>query len=410
MGTLLKLAWRNIWRNRRRTLISMSASGIGLLLIVLYSGLMEGIFGDAKNQMASTGIGHVEIYAPGYRASRRAGDALKDPRSVLAKLQLPAGARAAARVLARGLATTAHGSQAVEIHGVDPASEPQVAAYLRVLRAGAPLAADDARGILIGDKLAERLQLRVGQKVRLLVQRADGEMGADIYRVRGIFHSIAASLNKGQVIVTAAAAQTLLGLPDVAHQIVIQLANADDSDSVAQGVRAALGGGYDVVTYGDLMPMLRRLEKLSGTYMIVAAIFIYLLVGLGILNTMLMSVLERTREFGVMQAIGERPSGIRRIVLAEAFWIATISVAVGLTVGMYLTWLGSNGSLFDFSKSMGESIDMGGSTMSTAFRTVFSWQNAVRSASIVYVVTLFIGLVPAWRVSRLRPAVALRAT
>jgi ABC-type lipoprotein release transport system permease subunit len=409
MRSLLKISWRNIWRNRRRTLINMSAVGLGLFLIIVYFGLVRGILADAKNQLDNSGMGHVEIYAPEWRVRHAAGQVIKDPGALLVRLTLPKGAQIGARVVARGLATSAHGGQGVTIHGIDPAAEAQLAAYATDVRQGATLAADDMHGILVGERLAERLDVRVGQKLRLMVQRADGEMGADLYRVRGIFHSISPSISRGRVLISARSAQTLLGLGDAAHEIVIQLERSDEAEPVAAALRAELGSGYDVVTYGDLLPPLKAMEGLMDSVMVIMALFVYLLVGLGILNTMLMSVLERTREFGVMRALGNRPRQIITQVLAEAFWIASISVLLGLALGLTVTWLGSERPLIDFGRTIGESFEIGGTVLKSAFRTEFSLVTALEASAVVYVLTLLVGLYPAWRVSRLRPAEALRA-
>jgi ABC-type lipoprotein release transport system permease subunit len=409
MGSLLKISWRNIWRNRRRTLINMSAAGFGLFLIIVFTGLTDGIMADGKRSLANTGMGHVEIYAPGWRLQHKAGQALANPAALLASLPLPPGAQAGARVVARGLATSAHGGQGVQIHGVDPAVEARLANYAADLRQGGPLTADDAHGILVGEELAKRLQLRVGLKVRLMAQRADGEIGADLYRVRGIFHSISPNLSRGVVLVTSASAETLLGVGDVAHQIVIQLPRPDDADAVAAQLRTALGANYDIVTYGELLPLLKTMEATYKDIMIVMALFVYTLAGLGILNTMLMSVLERTREFGVMRALGNRPRYVVSLVLAEAFWIGTISAAAGLALGLLVTRLGSAQPLMDFGKTMGESFELGGMVLKTAFRTEFSPLAALKASMAIYLLTLAVGLYPAWRVSRMRPAEAIRA-
>jgi ABC-type antimicrobial peptide transport system permease subunit len=163
-----------------------------------------------------------------------------------------------------------------------------------------------------------------------------------------------------------------------------------------------------VVTYGELLPVLKTLERHTDSILTTVATFVYLLVGLGILNTMLMSVLERTHELGVMQALGNRPASIRALILAEAFWVATLSVAVGLAVGLTLTEIGSHRALIDYSRSTGESIQYGGAVIRSAMRTRFSPVAGLRSAALVYAITLLIGLYPAWRVSRIRPADALR--
>jgi putative ABC transport system permease protein len=408
MISLLTLAWRSIWRNRRRTLISMSAATFGLVLVIFYSSLMSAMIGDAKNQLDTTGMGHVEIYAAGYRQKPSASRAFHDPAVVLAGLQLPPGSEAGYRVLARSLISSAHASEGVEVHGVDWANEKHLAAYVSDLRAGAVPAADDPRGILVGEKLAQRLKVAVGSKVRVMASRTDGEVGANLFRVRGIFHSISPALSQSRVVVSAAAAQELLGAEGAAHQIVIQLDDPAKADALAAQLGRQLGPDFESLSYGQMIPAMKAIEALMDNALFVAALFVYMLVGLGVLNTALMSVMERTREFGVMMAVGTRPRRLVWQVLAESFWIATLSAALGLALGLAVTWYGSSHTVMDFTKKMGEGMDLGGLTMKSAFRTAFSVAMSFKAAAYVYAMALLVGLYPAWRVTRMRPADALR--
>jgi ABC-type lipoprotein release transport system permease subunit len=305
------------------------------------------------------------------------------------------------------LISSARGSEGVEVHGVDWTREAKLSAHVHDIVQGA-LPADD-RGILIGEKLAERLKVKLGGKVRVTVQRADGELGVELYRVRGIFHSMSPSISRSSVLVSEAAARELLGVDDVAHQIVIQLDRAADADRVAAAIRAQLGPSYDAKSYGELLPQLRTLEELGDVIVWLAAVFIYFLVGLGILNTMLMSVLERTREFGVLRAIGTRPGRVVAQVLGESFWIATVAGAVGLALGLGITWYGSHHSLVDIGGGTGEGFEYAGAVLRTAVRTKFDPHGAFVAAGLVYVMALVTALYPAWRVARLPPAEALHS-
>ncbi len=409
MGATLKLAWRNIWRNRRRTLISMSAVALGLVLVLFFGGIIARFTDEAKGQLDNTGLGHVEITAAGWRTHRSAKLVIKDPAAVVEKLSLPPGSETGARLLARGLLSAAHGNQAVEADGVDWSDERRLSAYVRDVANGAVPAEDDPKGILVGERLAEKMQLAVGHKVRLMVQRADGEMGAALFRVRGIYHSISPSISERRVLVSRAALGEALGTGDTAHDIVIQLPRADAADSVAAAARAALGDGFEVVTYAQLYPMFEAMEKMTSSVIVFASIFVYFLVGLGILNTMLMSVLERTRELGVMQALGTRPGGVVSLIVAESFWIATLSVVIGLALGLGLCWVGEGHVLLDYSKQMGEGMELGGTVVSTAFRTKLSLQGSITPALFVYAMALVVGLYPAWRISRMPLVEALHA-
>lgn len=407
MSGVLKLGWRNIWRNRRRTLISMGAIGIGLVLVIFYSGLIAGVMGEAKNQLDNGGLGHVEIFPEGYRPKRQAGVTMPDPAQWAAKVKLPPGAEVGSRVLARGLATSAHGSEAVEVLGVEWDNERLLSAHLRNVRQGAIPAADDEHGVLIGEQLAERLRLKVGSKVRVMVQRADTEMGADLFRVRGVFHSMSPTIGKRQIFVSKAAARTLLGLGEVSHQYLIQLPDPEQADAIAVQAREALGPGFEAKSWGELLPIVRRMEGFTNSVIAAVSIFVYLLIGLGVLNTMLMSVLERTREFGVLMSVGTRPQRIVSLVLAESFWIATMSVILGASIGALLNWYFSHEAITLFTK-IGESFELEGVSLSTAFKTRFVVTDIVRAAAYVYVMAVVVGLYPASRISRLEPAEALR--
>lgn len=408
MSDTIRLGWRNIWRNRRRTLISMSAIGIGLLLVIFYSGMVGGMLGEAKYQLDGGGLGHVEIFAKGFRPRRDVAAAMPGTDQWRRTLRLPGGAEVGARVLGRGLATSARGNEPVEVFGVEWENETLLSAHLRDVRAGALPAADDPQGVLVGEQLAERLHLKVGSKLRLLVQRADSEMGADLFRVRGVFHSISPAIGKRQVYVSQAAARELLGLEGASHQVVIQLAEPDQADALAKEIQASLGEGFEVLSWGELLPVLRRMEALTNNVVFALAFFVYLLVGLGVLNTMLMSVLERTREFGVLMSLGTRASRVVKLVLAESFWIATLSVVLGAAAGGLLTWYFSTQGFRFMSGS--EAFQMEGATVSTLVKTRFHLPDIFKAATFVYLMALVVGLYPASRITRLQPAEALRRT
>ena len=233
-------------------------------------------------------------------------------------------------------------------------------------------------------------------------------MGADLFRVRGVFHSLAPSIGQRQVYVSQSASRTLLGMEGGAHQLLIQLADPTQSDVVAAQVKAALGEGVEVVTWGELLPVLKRMETLMDSVVFFMAGFVYFLVGLGVLNTMLMSVLERTREFGVLMALGTRPSRIIKVVLAESFWIATVSVVVGAALGSWLSWHFGHQGMRVMQGS--EAIQMEGATISTLVKTRFIFTDILKATSFVYVMALIVGLYPASRITRLQPAEALRRT
>ena len=333
---------------------------------------------------------------------------LAHPAALVARLTLPEGTEVSARVLSAALLASAWGSRPVEVLGVDPAAEAGVSEAIRDVVAGAPLSADDAHGILVGRKLAERLKLKVGTKVRVTAQRPDGELGAALFRVRGIFGGTAQSMSGGLAYVTTAAARGLLGLEDAVHEIVLFLPDGKQADAVARGLRPQAGAQVEVLSLGEFLPLWKDLTQLMDVFIFAIILVVYLLVGLGILNVMLMSVLERTREFGVLMAIGTRPLHVVEQVLFEGVWIATVAVAVGLALGLAVNAYGEAYGLLDYTEGFGEVYETGGMAMSMEVRSVFSVWRGLETAALVWVLTVLVGVYPAWRVSKLQPADALR--
>lgn len=387
----------------------MAASGLGVFFSIAFVGMMDGMLKDASERVDRMGVGHLQVSAAGYRLDPDPARVLADPAAVRARLSLPAGTRGSARLVSPGLLTGARGSRGVEILGVDPVAEAGVAEAIRSVVAGEPLSPDDARGVLVGKKVADKLRLKPGSSVRLTVQRSDGELGAGLFRVRGLFGGVAPSLSGSLVYLTTAGAERLLGVNDVAHQLVFQLPDGRQAEALAPTLRAAAGEGTEVLTLGELIPAWRSLQRLMDVLTFSLIVVVYLMVALGILNVMLMSVLERTREFGVMMAIGTRPGQVVSQVLWEAVWIATVAVGLGLAAGLAVNAYGERYGLLDYSRAFGEIYEMGGMAMSMKLRSAFSVPRALEIAALIWTITVAVGLYPAWRVSRLRPADAMRA-
>lgn len=403
-----RLAWRSLWRHGRRTAFSMLAVGLGLFFAVVYVGVSDGMLEDASARVDRTGLGHVQLHAVGFREEHDPAKTIAHPAALLAKLTLPAGTKVSARVVTSGLLQSPWGSRPAQVLGVDPAAEAGVSEAIRDVVEGQPLAPDDKTGILLGKKLAERLHLKVGSKVRVTAQRPDGELGAALFRVRGLFQGLAPSMSTGLAYVTTAAAQELLGIGDAVHEVAVFLPDGQEADAVAATLRGEVGPGVEALSLGEFLPLWRDMTQLMDVVILAIILVVYLLVGLGILNVMLMSVLERTHEFGVLMAIGTRPKQVVMQVLWEGVWIATIAVAAGLVLGLAVNAYGETHGLLDYREGFGEVYETGGLAMSMQVRTAFSVLRGLETAALVWVLTVLVGVYPAWRVSKLQPADALR--
>ncbi len=402
------LGWRSIWRHRRRTLISMSAVGLGLFLAIVYVGLSDGMIKDATDRMDRTGLGHVQIHAPGFREERDVAIQIAQPAALLDRLTFPEGTKVSVRVLASGLLTTAWGSRGALVMGVDPVAEAGVAASIRDIVEGEALEPGDRRGILVGVKMAQRLKLKVGGKLVMTAQRPDGELGSHLFRVRGIFGGVSAALSSTTVYVSIEAAREMLGIGDAAHEVVVFLADSKQAEPLVAALRVEAGDGVEILSLGEFLPLWKEMERMMEAVIYAIIMVVYILVGLGILNVLLMSVLERTREFGMMMAIGTPPARIIGQVLGEGAWIATFAVIGGLILGLAVNAYGEAYGLLDYSEEFGAAYEMSGVAFDSKMRSLFSIPRALQTAAIVWVLTVLVAVYPAWRVSRLRPADALR--
>ncbi|MFH1464200.1 MAG: FtsX-like permease family protein [Pseudomonadota bacterium] len=410
MVGLLRISWRNVWRSRRRTLISMSAVGFGLFVLLFGLALLDTLVGSAQNDLGPTGRGHVEITAKEFRLKGEVDRFLAEPDQIVAGLrqQAPEGARVGWRVVSRSLLNSPWGSRGVTVYGVQPEQEAQLSDFFTSVRDGEVLQAGDDRGVVIGAKLAQKLRLEVGDKLTLMAQGADAEVTTDLFRVRGVFTSISPHASANTVFVTATAAQRMLGLGPVAHEIVVQLPKASLAEPLTLRLRQELGEQAEVLSLAELNPGLGAMDEIIDTFMLFIAFVIFFLVGLGILNTMLMSVMERTREWGVMLALGTRPRRLVAMVAGEALWIASLSVVLGFALGLLVIWSAAELGWMDFSAA-GEGLDFMGTAVDMRLRPTLPMATALELSALVWTMTLAFGLYPAWRASRLRPADALRA-
>jgi ABC-type lipoprotein release transport system permease subunit len=408
---LAKLAIRNLFRNLRRTLITVSAIGTGLALVMLMVGLQTGSYADMLRVAVSTMAGHVVVQADGWQEERETEQLLPEAAEVTQQLEAAfPGATVTPRLYLGGLVTSPYNSAGVMLRGVVPSAEAAVDTLDDKIVKGEWLPDDDDKGIVIGAKLAESLQVAPGDKVVYMGQTEDqDEMVSRMFRVRGVFRSGGVELDSMVVLVTLGAAQALIEKSDVAHQVALHIPDPENSPQAQQRVASLVGGpGVDVLEWPDALPELVHfidLDRVSGDVMMAV---MGLIVAMGVLNTVLMSVLERTKEFGVLMAIGMRPRRLAWLVLLESFFLGVFGAIAGLMLGVLLVWyLVTYG--IDYSAYMGESLEIEGLVLST--HMFGGWDFERMGAYVVgtIFVTVLAGVYPALHLSRLEPVEALRA-
>ena len=401
------MAWRNVWRNRRRSLLTVMAISLGLGFNIFMRAIGDGFHEQMVDNSVRSHIGHLVVHRAGYHDDPGINKTLPSPDAVARAIQSLPDLRAySLRVLGDGLASTAENSAGVAIVGIDPAMERKVTTIDRGIVKGHYLREGEVRPIVIGNRLAVNLKAGIGDKVVLLVQAADGSMGANLFHVVGIFRSGAPELDSGMAFILRKDAQELFSLQDRETEAVVLLKSSLGVPAAQQALQSKLAGkDVEVLTWYQVEPFLLQFIQLDDAFFYIIVIIFFVVISIGILNTIMMSVFERVREFGVMMALGTKPRQIVKMVVEEAFVLALVGAAIGSAIGIsasvYFATEGMNLS------SWAEGAAALGMT-STVVYTRLTAANVLISNLAVLAVVVLVGLYPAMHASRLRPVEAIR--
>jgi len=401
------MAWRNVWRNKRRSLLTVTAITLGLAFNIFMRGIGDGFHEQMVDNSVRAEIGHIEVHRVGYHSDPGLNKMLPDPERVTRAIQsLPDLRGYSMRILGGGLASTADNSSGVEVLGVDPVQERTVTTIQNAMVQGNYLSNEMQRSILIGDKLAAHLKVGLSDKVVLMVQAADGSMGAQLFRVVGIFRSGAPEMDNGVVFVLRSDAANLFSMGDRISEAAILLGTSHHVAADLQTLKNALAGQpVEVLPWWQVEPFLQQFITLDDAFFYIIVLILFVVISIGILNTIMMSIFERVREFGVMMALGTKPRQIVLLVVEEACALGLVGLAAGSFLGaaatLYFAKVGINLSSFS------EGAAAIGITSSRVYPEL-SAANLLYSNFAVLVVVLLVSLYPAVHASALRPVEAIR--
>lgn len=406
MGTYLKLAWRNVWRNWRRTAIALVAIVLGLILLLFLDGVIKGsdqaIFGNAVRLYG----GNLQVHAPGFRAkiSRLPLLPLADADAVVAAARAqPQVVAAAKRINTSGLISSRGGTFPVAITGLEAEIEAPLSIQAEHIAAGRYLQTDDRDALVIGRKLADLLKVNAGDRVVLVGRRKNETMRQHTMTVVGIYDLKMPDAEKGSVFINLAEAQSLYNLRDQVTEVTISLQNVGQNGAVLTALRAALPA-YEVDTWETLKPEIREAMDTKAAFTNFFGFIVVLIASIGILNLLLMAVFERTREMGVLAALGMKRRQLISLFLLEGALIGVIGAVVGCVLGGLL--IGIAGQVgFDFSsvQGMGEATAL----MGTRLYPVLPLSDTIIRGVTVTIVATLASLYPAWQAARKEPADAL---
>jgi ABC-type lipoprotein release transport system permease subunit len=403
MLQLIKLAYRDLGRNRRRSFFSSLALGMGLALLLLMASVVEGEMRGAMDSTIQLDSGDLQVRAKSYdedKTSLAWEDLVQDPGRVAAQIASLAPVNVATpRLFASGIVTVGDETAGVRIIGIDPPS-PANAPYQDGLVSGQFLTAGDREGILIGLPLADKLGLKPGDQVNLLANTSNGDVDQQPFTVRGIYTTQITGYDESTVFMPLAKAQALTRTENHASTIFILLKNRDATNTVAAALH---GSDFQIITWEQANELIIQTEQFAGAYMVVLYLIVLGITATVIVNTLVMAVFERTREIGIFAAIGMKGGRIMAMFFAESGFLAVGGILMGLVLG---------GVLVYYATVYGFYIGNMGITGILIHDTIHAYltvSDTITLSITAFVVSLLAALYPALLAARLEPVEALRA-
>jgi len=406
---LFVMAWRNLWRNRRRTIITLSSLAFGVMTAVTFTSITDQSLGDAIDLAARMSNGHVTVQERDYRDSPSLERSITADDALRARLAADGDvAKVVPRISGQLVVATATDSFGAGFVALDPTLDDE--------RSFAPLGQivegkvfSDERGIVLGKTLAKNLGAAVGKKVVYTLTDKHGEIVSGLGRVSGILSTGSPSADAALCILPLDAVRALIGYgPDEATQLAVYLRDQRRAEATAHRLSAMLPPNAAALSWAEVNPDLAGFVTVKVIGSEVIEIFVVLLIAAGIFNTLFVSVMERLREFGILLAIGFSPGRLFRLVVWESLWLALVGLVVGVIVTAPLYhYMHVHG--IDMTARVGTNrVEIAGALMPMVVRATIYTDHAIIIAVAIVAVTLLSGLYPAWRAARVQPVDAIK--
>jgi len=400
------LAWRNLWRNYRRTLIMLLAITVGVWAMIFMTALLRGMVDDMVRQGIVALPGHLQIHAQGYRDDPSVTHGMPAPeqalRNVLNSDQVTAWT---SRIKVPAMISSEYDNRGVSLLGVDPEGEAALGFNASDVIEGRFLSAIDDPGIVIGNKLLKRLGTRLGKRVVVMSQDPENAIADRGFRIVGVFKAELESREESVVYASRDVVQGMLGMGSEISEIAVLGHDYRSPESLTSSIRDVAATDLEVLSWTELDPYLGTMMNVMNGFVLVWMIVIFLALSFGLVNTLMMAVFERVREIGLMRALGMRPSAIVYQILVESLML----LALGLLAGNIL----AIGTIIPLKEGIDVSVVSEGMEMmgaSSVLYPVLQWPDLVLANVVVIVLGIITSLLPAWRAAQYRPVEALSRT
>ena len=400
---LSKLAWRNLWRNHRRTAIMLGAISLGVWAMIFMTALTQGMVTEMIRDGISALPGHVQVHHPDYRDDPSITNLIPMTDTEIAATFGPAGFSAwSSRIKVPAVITSERDSRGVTLLGIDPVRERDMIFVDYDEVEGRFLESVDDRGVVIGRKLADTLDTEVGKRIVLMSQDPDNDIADRGFRVVGLFHANVEAFEETYVFAGKKTLQNMLRVGDRVTEVVVLGEDYRNVEDEYAAVLALVDGGVEVRRWTELDTYLGTMLKVMDGFVLVWVIVIFLALSFGLVNTLVMAVFERVREIGLMLALGMKPGDILGQILIESMLL----LVIGLGIGNLLAWL----TIKPLEGGIDLSIVAEGMEMFGAASVLYP-QLRLEDVVLANVVVLILGflasLSPAWRASRYEPIEAI---
>ncbi|MGD8715074.1 MAG: ABC transporter permease [Desulfobacterales bacterium] len=411
MSIDVKMAWRNIWRNPRRTILTICAIAFASLLLVFMLSFQFGSYETMINTSVKIQTGHLQIQADEYQKRKSIRRVVPEPQKISQLLEtIPKIEAYTFRGHAFSLISSEERTYGVAVTGIDPQREAKVSRLKSLIREGQFLSESDVNQALVGKLLAKNLRITPGDEVTVLGQGRDGSIAATVVLVKGIYSSGIDEFDRVSIHIPLKTFQEIYVMGDAIHEIVIIAESLADVDTIKRSLNAQFRSQNPekplvAVDWEELMPGLRQSIEMDLVSGLIFYFLLIIVVAFSILNTFLMAIFERTKEFGVLMAIGTTPGRLTKVLLIESMTITWIGTIAGMIIGSLITiYFQSQG--FDISGAS-ELLDRFGIT--GRIYPKLSWISAISGPMAVLMITFFAALYPALKIQRMQPIEAMRA-
>lgn len=405
MWLYIKLAWRNIFRSKRRTIIAGIAIGIGLASMIFTDALIIGMQRNMINSATESFLGEGQIHGEKFRETLEVENTISNLDETIASLKADSLVKNfTVRIMSLGMISSPADVSAISLVGIDPTTEKGLSQIDDVIVKGEYFADHHERDIIIGAELAELLEVELGDRIVVTVAEAHtGDLSQEMFRISGIYYFNVEEMDKAMAFVHIDKARKMLGLENQAHEIAINFYDRNLGRDVDHPFwKEYSKAGNEAVGWAVLVPQLEAVFEFSqfSTYMV--GLILFSVVALGIINTLFMSLHERMFEFGVMRAVGTRPLAVGRLIIFEAGSLAVISIILGSALGLIATAITAHYGI-NYA-----GIEFAGVTFRKLLFPELKVKHFTLFPVLVFMLTLVVGLYPAFFAARMKPAKALR--